>query len=282
MIDVVSGDLSKDRDWSEVWLQSQEREQMLRDLSQVNVEAAANAHVTEEDSHRFAASFWSQLRVVVRRCNVQLYRDTEYVMNKFMLHIMTGLIVGFTFWKIDNSYAGLKDKVFSIFQFVFVAPGVMVQTMPKFIANRDIFEKRERKSMLYSWKVFVLGEIIAEWPYLVVCALLYWATWYPTSGFSMAPGAAGPVFLIMVYVVHRVELRDEMRADHFRLYEFLYTGMAQFIAAYAPNAVFGAMVSRNNVPFGQYANLTDPTALHHDPRHVQWNHGPISCPFVEH
>lgn len=33
-----------------------------------------------------------------------------------MLHIMTGLIVGFTFWKIDNSYAGLKDKVFSIFQ----------------------------------------------------------------------------------------------------------------------------------------------------------------------
>lgn len=103
-------------------------------------------------------------------------------------------------------------------RFVFVAPGVIVQTQPKFIANRDIFEKRERKSMLYSWKVFVLGEIIAEWPYLLVCALLYFATWYPTSGFSMSPGAAGPVFLVMVF------------------YEFLYTGMGQFIAAYAPNA----------------------------------------------
>ncbi|CAK9785424.1 ABC transporter [Cutaneotrichosporon oleaginosum] len=224
MIDVVSGDLSKDRDWHEVWLSSPEREQMMRDIDIVNEEAAALATATDEDNHRFAASFWTQLRVVVHRCNVQLYRDTEYVINKFMLHIATGLIVGFTFWKIDNSYAGLKDKVFSIFQFVFVAPGVIVQTQPKFIANRDIFEKRERKSMLYSWKVFVLGEIIAEWPYLLICALLYWATWYPTSGFSLAAGAAGPVFLTMV------------------LYEFLYTGMGQFIAAYAPNAVFAAMV----------------------------------------
>jgi ABC-type multidrug transport system permease subunit len=72
--------------------------------------------------------------------------------------------------------------------------------------------------------VFCFGEIIAEVPYLIICAFLFWATWYPTAGLDMSPGAAGPVFLQMT------------------LYEFLYTGMGQFIAAYAPNPVFAAMV----------------------------------------
>lgn len=44
-------------------------------------------------------------------------------------------------------------------------------------------------------------------------------------GFSFAPSVAGPVYLQMT------------------LYEFLYTGIGQFIAAYAPNAVFAALVN---------------------------------------
>lgn len=54
----------------------------------------------------------------------------------------------------------------------------MVQTQPKFIANRDIFEKREKKAKLYSWVVFCVAEIVAELPYLLICAGLFWACWY--------------------------------------------------------------------------------------------------------
>jgi ABC-type multidrug transport system permease subunit len=68
--------------------------------------------------------------------------------------------------------------MFALFNFVFVAPGVMVQTQPKFIANRDIFEKREKKAKTYSWVVFCIGEIVAELPYLLVCAGLFWCCWY--------------------------------------------------------------------------------------------------------
>lgn len=145
-------------------------------------------------------------------------------MNKLMLHIMTGLIVGFTYWKMGTAYADLQNKVFALFQFVFVAPGVIVQTQPKFIANRDVFESREKKSMFYRWQVFCAGEILAEVPYLILCAFFYFVTFYWTAGFSSEAGVAGPVFLQMVF------------------YEFLYTGMGQFIAAYAPNPVFAAMV----------------------------------------
>lgn len=114
-------------------------------------------------------------------------------MNKFLLHISendqldhdglllissgVGLLVGFSYWKIGNSYADLQTRLFALFNFVFVAPGVMVQTQPKFIANRDIFEKREKKAKLYSWVVFCTAEIVAELPYLLICAGLFWACW---------------------------------------------------------------------------------------------------------
>lgn len=88
----------------------------------------------------------------------------------------------------------MQNRIFTIFQFIFVArtsaitvidqsgltlaAGVIAQTQPKFIANRDIFEAREKKAKLYSWWAFCFGEIVAEVPYLLVCALLYFAPWY--------------------------------------------------------------------------------------------------------
>ena len=46
---------------------------------------------------------------------------------------------------------------------------------------------------------------------------------YATAGFDLSPGVAGPVVLTMFF------------------YELLYTGMAQFIAAYAPNPPAAAL-----------------------------------------
>jgi ATP-binding cassette subfamily G (WHITE) protein 2 (SNQ2) len=99
----------------------------------------------------------------------------------------------------------------------------------------------ETSIFLHIQAYFRSGEIVAEIPYLLVCALLYFAPWqvvllflhraclnpdrYAVVGFSFAPSVAGPVYLQMT------------------LYEFLYTGIGQFVAAYAPNAVFAALVN---------------------------------------
>ncbi|KAL1411469.1 hypothetical protein Q8F55_002425 [Vanrija albida] len=225
MIDIVSGEHSLGRDWADVWLESEERAQMVRDLEALKAASAAGAPAIDEaDDHEFAATTWTQMRLVMKRASVQLYRDFEYVANKFALHILVGLISGFSFYQLGNSYADLQNRLFTIVVFVFVAPGVIVQTQPKFIANRDIFETREKKAKFYSWQCFVVGEIVAEWPYLVLCAFLYFVCWYFAAGLDLSAGAAGPVFLQMV------------------LYEALYTGIGQFVAAYAPNPVFAALV----------------------------------------
>ncbi|KAK8853503.1 hypothetical protein IAR55_004210 [Kwoniella newhampshirensis] len=225
MIDVVSGDLSKGRDWSKVWLESDECKTMMREIEDLKKSSTEMDHDSDDMKHEYASTTMTQVKLVTKRASTQLWRDTEYVTNKAALHIGAALFNGFSFWMIGDAYADLQNRLFTIFQFVFVAPGVIAQTQPKFIANRDIFEAREKKAKLYCWQAFVVGEIVAEVPYLLVCAFLYFVCWYPVVGFSFAPGVAGPVYLQMT------------------LYEFLYTGIGQFVAAYAPNAVFAALVN---------------------------------------
>jgi ATP-binding cassette, subfamily G (WHITE), member 2, SNQ2 len=126
---------------------------------------------------------------------------------------------------IGSRASDLQQAMFTTFNFIFVAPGVIAQLQPLFISRRDIFETREKKSKMYHWASFVTGLIVSEIPYLVVCAMLYFVCFYYTVGFSAASEKAGGVFFVML------------------TYEFCYTGIGQFIAAYAPNAVFASLVN---------------------------------------
>ena len=78
---------------------------------------------------------------------------------------------------------------------------------------------------MYSWKAFVTGLVVSEMPYLIICAGLYFCTFYFTACFSSEASKAGPSFLMML------------------LYELLYTGIGQFIAAYTPTVTAAALVN---------------------------------------
>jgi ABC-type multidrug transport system permease subunit/ABC-type multidrug transport system ATPase subunit len=225
MIDVVSGDLSQGRDWNKVWLESPEYEATTLELDQIVSEAAAKPPGTLDDGREFATSLWEQTKVVTNRMNVALFRNTDYLNNKIILHIFAALFNGFSFWKIGDTVTDLQMRLFTVFQFIFVAPGVIAQLQPLFIDRRDIYETREKKSKMYSWIAFVTGLIVSEIPYLCICAVLYFACWYYTVGFPHDSNKSGATFFVML------------------MYEFIYTGIGQFIAAYAPNAVFAALTN---------------------------------------
>lgn len=225
MIDVVSGELSQGRDWNKVWLESPEYERMMIELDEIINTAASKPPATIDDGHEFATSYWEQTKLVTHRMNVAIYRNTDYINNKLILHLTSGLFNGFTFWMIGSGVGDLQQRLFTIFNFIFVAPGVIAQLQPLFIDRRDIWEARERKSKMYSWAPFVTGLIVSEIPYLCICAVLYYVTWYYTVGFDSNSNKAGAVFFVML------------------MYEFIYTGIGQFIAAYAPNAVFASLLN---------------------------------------
>jgi ABC-type multidrug transport system ATPase subunit len=225
MIDVVSGRLSKGKDWNEVWLQSPEKTRMMEELSHIIEDARSKPPGTTDDGHEFATPLWEQIRIVLRRTNISLYRNVDYLNNKVALHVLTGLFHGFSFWMIGNTVIDQQLVLFALFSFIFVAPGVIAQLQPLFIERRDIFEARESKSKTYSWIAFVIGLVVSEMPYLVICAVSYFLCAYYTHGFPSSSDKAGAVFFVML------------------VYEFIYTGIGQFVAAYAPNAVFASLVN---------------------------------------
>ncbi|KAJ5920756.1 hypothetical protein N7466_009082 [Penicillium verhagenii] len=228
MIDVVTGgiDAVKDKDWHNIWLESPEQHKMITELDRMIDDAVSKEPGTVSDGFEFSMPMWEQIKIVTQRMNIALFRNTNYVNNKFSLHIISALLNGFSFWRPGPSVTDLNLKMFTIFNFVFVAPGVINQLQPLFIQRRDIYDAREKKSKMYSWVAFVTGLIVSEFPYLCICAVLYFVCWYwPVWRLPHDSNRSGATFFIML------------------IYEFIYTGIGQCVAAYAPNPTFAALVN---------------------------------------
>lgn len=95
MIDVVSGELSKGRDWGKIWLESDNNKQMMEELGKLEKETKEGDE-RPDDKYEYASTTGAQLKLVTKRASVQLFRDTEYVMNKVMLHVGAALFNGFS------------------------------------------------------------------------------------------------------------------------------------------------------------------------------------------
>jgi hypothetical protein len=225
MIDVVSGRLSQGKDWNKIWLESPEHQRTVEELDHIISDAASKPPGTVDDGFEFAMPLWQQTKLVTQRMNVSIWRNTDYINNKLALHVGSALFNGFSFWMIGDSIADLQLRLFTVFNFIFVAPGVIAQLQPLFIDRRDIYEAREKKSKMYSWIAFVTGNIVSELPYLCICAVLYFVCWYYTVGFPKDSNKSGATLFVMI------------------MYEFIYTGIGQFVAAYAPNAVFASLAN---------------------------------------
>lgn len=148
MIEVISG--SDHKDWNQVWLGSDECKHLSIEIDDMISRAASNPNTVQDDGNEFATSMWTQTKLVTQRMNLSLYRNTEYVMNKFAMHVLLALLSGFTFWMIGDSLNDLQQNLFTVFILIFVSPGVIAQLQPLFIDRRDIFEAREKKSKMVS------------------------------------------------------------------------------------------------------------------------------------
>ncbi|CAG8198303.1 unnamed protein product [Penicillium salamii] len=223
IIDTISGQGSC-QDWHKIWLDSEENQTVMSELHDLS--SAKGTKITEDaDAFEYAMPVWFQTKVVLHRMNLATFRNTGYINNKLLLHIGLGLFNGFTYWQIGNTVGELQLKLFTIFVWMFVAQGVINQLQPVFIERRNVYDTREKKSRIYSWKAFVMGLIVSEMPYLVICGVLYFVCWYFTVGFSSDASKAGASFFVVL------------------MYEFFYTGLGQFIAAYSPNAVAASLAN---------------------------------------
>lgn len=106
MIDVVSGDLARDRDWADVWLKSDSYNAVVDEIEKLKNDNKHKEVAREDDGYEFASPLAKQMVLVGKRASVQLYRDVEYVQNKFFLHAGAALFNGFSFWMLVSARIG--------------------------------------------------------------------------------------------------------------------------------------------------------------------------------
>lgn len=152
-------------DWPQVWKDSQEYKEVQAELSRLRELASQPSTVMDSatGSHEaFASSFTTQLTAVGMRVAQQYWRTPSYIYSKAILTVGCSLLIGFSFFKGDNTQQGLQNQMFGVFIFLFVVIQLIYQIMPLFVVQRTLYEARERQSKTYAWQTFVLSNIIIE------------------------------------------------------------------------------------------------------------------------
>lgn len=176
---------STDVDWFQAWRDSPEYQSVQTEIETIKQRKKSDAGAPGDDdgSYReFAAPFFVQLRENLYRVFQQYWRDPTYIYSKTALCALVALFIGFVFFDAPNSIQGMQNQMFAIFNILTVFGQLVQQSMPQFIIQRDLYEARERPSKVYSWKIFMLAQIIVEIPWNSLMAVIMFFCWYYPVG----------------------------------------------------------------------------------------------------
>ncbi|KAJ5816604.1 CDR ABC transporter [Penicillium robsamsonii] len=179
---VNAGQNNKGQDWFDVWKQSNESKQVQTEIDRIHKEKENNPPADDDNSSRsyseFAMPFWFQMKQVTYRVFQQYWRMPSYVLAKWGLGIASGLFIGFSFFGAKTSLQGMQTVIYSLFMICTIFSSLAQQIMPVFVSQRSLYEGRERPSKSYSWKAFLVANIIVELPYMVIMGILTYACYF--------------------------------------------------------------------------------------------------------
>ncbi|KAF4119572.1 ABC-type branched-chain amino acid transport system, ATPase component [Geosmithia morbida] len=214
------------QDWADVWAKSENHKARSREIEAM-VKERQHTEMSQslKDDDEFAAPMRQQMILVIKRAYISYWRSPNYIVGKFMLHIMTGLFNCFTFWRLGYSSTAYQNRLFSIFMTLTISPPLIQQLQPVLLRSRDIFTSRENKAKIYSWQAWATSIILAEIPYLVVAGAVYFCCWWwGVFGTRVSSFTSGYVFLLVL------------------LFELYYTSFGQAIASFAPNDLLASLL----------------------------------------
>ncbi|KAF5024207.1 hypothetical protein F66182_3721 [Fusarium sp. NRRL 66182] len=181
-----------DVDWFEAWRGSPEYREVQGELERIKREHETATEDEDDGSFReFAAPFMVQLKEVLYRVFQQYWRTPVYIYSKAALCTLVALFIGFVFFDAPNSIQGLQNQMFAIFNLLTIFGQLVQQSMPQFVIQRSLYEVRERPSKVYSWKVFMLAQLIVELPWNGLMAVIMYFCWYYPVGLYNNASAAG-------------------------------------------------------------------------------------------
>ena len=215
----------KGQDWGDVWAKSEENQKLGKEIQEIaSKRKSASQNDEAKDDRQYAMPYVTQWMAVVHRNFVAIWRDPDYVTGIIMLHIITGLFNGFTFWNLGQSQIDMQSRLFSVFMTLTISPPLIQQLQPRFINIRSIYQSREGNAKIYSWTAWVWGAILSELPYRIVAGTIYWCCWYFPPAFPRDTYTAASIWLFVM------------------LFEVFYLGFGQAIAAFSPNELLASLL----------------------------------------
>lgn len=186
-IGAAPGSISK-ADWYDIWRSSPEYQSVQAELAHLRAVGAQELLSNESpDSglcNEFAAPLWDQFLIVTKRVFQQSWRSPSYIYSKLSLCIVTSLFIGLVFFDAPLTIQGLQNQMFAIFELMSIVGQLVDQQMPNFITQRALYEVRERPAKTYSWKVFMLSQIISEIPWYTLASVFMFVMFYFPIGFN--------------------------------------------------------------------------------------------------
>ncbi|KAF4611748.1 hypothetical protein D9613_004069 [Agrocybe pediades] len=189
-----------DRDWKDIWLESPECQRVREEIQAIKQEGLAIPQTDQKEMSTYATSFFFQLKTVVHRNNMALWRSPDYIFSRLFVCSLISFFVSLSFLQLGVSVRELQFRVFAIFWVCVLPAIVMSQIEPLFIMNRRIFI-RESSSRIYSPYVFAIGQLIGEIPYSIICGVLYWVLMvYPMGYGQGSAGINGTGFQLLIII----------------------------------------------------------------------------------
>ena len=237
-------------DWNDEWLKSPNNAQLLQEIETIKSSRSKLSPPTQNDEDagaedtEFAASTWTQTRLLTARTLTQYWRSPSYLYSKLFVSLILGLFNGFTFYSLATSTTDLQNRLFTIFLIVLLPPTIVNGVVPKFYSNMALWTARELPSRIYGWTAFSTAQVVAEVPGAVVSSVVYFLLWYFPTGLPADSATAGYVFLMTL------------------LFFLFISSWGQWICAFAPSfTVISNVLPFFFVMFGLFNGVVRPFAM---------------------
>lgn len=202
MLEIV-GDESAD--WVGTWKDSPEAAEVQREIDDIHKKQGGQPENDDDPTahSEFAMPFTAQLTEVTYRVFQQYWRMPSYIMAKMVLSAASGLFIGFSFYNADNSLQGMQNVIYSLFMVTTIFSTLVQQIMPLFVTQRSLYEVRERPSKAYSWRAFIIANIVVEIPYQIIAGLIVYATfYYPVVGIQSSERQGLVLLFCVVFFIY--------------------------------------------------------------------------------
>ncbi|KAL8651741.1 MAG: hypothetical protein Q9226_004578 [Calogaya cf. arnoldii] len=171
------------QDWSAIWNNSKEREGVKAELARLKEHFSHRPAAVNNDTdvlRPFAASFSTQLQVVLVRVFQQYWRTPSYLYSKVALclsSVISNPPKDIT-RHMANAQTGIVHRLFLLENAELASGSAKSNIMPHFVTQRALYEIRERPSKTYCWQVFMLSNILVEIPWNSLMAVFVFVGWY--------------------------------------------------------------------------------------------------------